>query len=78
MLLKQIIDVFELLDDSRVDGAAVVDFLKAIDPGVDAETHAVVFDYEWHLSGSEENEAFDHHITFLFLSFYRSNCYFLY
>ena len=39
MLLKQIIDVFELLDDSRVDGAAVVDFLKAIDPEVDAETY---------------------------------------
>ena len=39
MLLKQIIDVFELLDDSRVDGAAVIDFLKAIDPEVDAETY---------------------------------------
>ena len=39
MLLKQIIDVFELLDDSRVDGAAVVDFLKAIDPEVDADTY---------------------------------------
>lgn len=29
MLLKQIIDVFELLDDSRVDGAAVVDFFES-------------------------------------------------
>lgn len=39
MLLKQIIDVFDLLDDSRVDGATVVNFLKGIDPEADAETY---------------------------------------
>ena len=39
MLIKQIIEMYDLLDDGRVDGAAVVDFLKAIDPEVDAETY---------------------------------------
>jgi hypothetical protein len=42
MLIKQIIDMYELLDDGRVDGAAVVDFLKAIDPQVNAETYPLV------------------------------------
>lgn len=39
MLLKQIIDVYELLDDSKVDGQAVVDFLKKIDPEANVETY---------------------------------------
>ena len=39
MLLKQILDVYELLDDSRVTGEAVVRFLKAIDPEADVETY---------------------------------------
>ena len=39
MLIKQIIDVYDLLDDSRVDGAAVVEFLKSIDPEVNVETY---------------------------------------
>lgn len=42
MLIKQIIDMYDLLDDGRVDGAAVVDFMKAIDPQVDAETYPLV------------------------------------
>ena len=42
MLIKQIIDMYDLLDDSRVDGAAVVNFMKAIDPQVDAETYPLV------------------------------------
>ena len=39
MLIKQIIDVYDLLDDSRVDGEAVVDYLRTIDPEVNAETY---------------------------------------
>ena len=39
MLIKQIIDVYDLLDDSRVDGEAVVNFLKSIDPEVNVETY---------------------------------------
>lgn len=39
MLIKQIIDVYDLLDDSRVDGRTVVDYLRTIDPGVNAETY---------------------------------------
>lgn len=39
MLIKQIIDVYDLLDDSRVDGQAVVDYLRTIDPEVNAETY---------------------------------------
>lgn len=42
MLIKQIIDMYDLLDDGRVDGAAVVNFMKAIDPQVDAETYPLV------------------------------------
>ena len=38
MLLKQILDVFELLDDAYVDGAKVVEFFRAIDPEVQATT----------------------------------------
>lgn len=41
MLLKQILEVFELLDDSRVNGEAVVQFLKAIDPEADVETYSL-------------------------------------
>lgn len=39
MLIKQIIDVYDLLDDSRVDGRTVVDYLRTIDPEVNAETY---------------------------------------
>ena len=39
MLLKQIIDLYDLLDDATVDGAAVVEYLRSIDPEVDAETY---------------------------------------
>lgn len=39
MLIKQIIDVYDLLDDSRVDGRTVVDYLRTIDSGVNAETY---------------------------------------
>ena len=39
MLLKQILEVFELLDDSRVNGEVVVRFLKTIDPEADVETY---------------------------------------
>lgn len=42
MLIKQIIEMYDLLDDGRVDGAAVVEFLKGIDPEVDAETYPLV------------------------------------
>ena len=39
MLIKQIIDVYDLLDDSRVDGQTVVDYLRTIDSEVNAETY---------------------------------------
>ena len=39
MLIKQIIDVYDLLDDSRVDGQTVVDYLQTIDSEVNAETY---------------------------------------
>lgn len=39
MLLKQLVEVYDLLDDSRVDGKSVVDYLKTIDPEVNAETY---------------------------------------
>lgn len=39
MLIKQIIDVYDLLDDSRVDGQTAVDYLRTIDSEVNAETY---------------------------------------
>ena len=39
MLLKQIIELYDLLDDATVDGEAVVKYLRSIDPEVDAETY---------------------------------------
>ena len=32
MLIKQIIDMYDLLDDGRVDGAAVVNFMRPLTP----------------------------------------------
>ena len=39
MLIKQIIDVYDILDDAHVDGQTVVNYLKSLDPEVDAETY---------------------------------------
>ena len=40
MLNKQIIDIFELLDDPKANGQIVKAFLQAIDPEVSVETYA--------------------------------------
>ena len=37
MLIKQIIEVFDLLDDSRVNGQKVKDFLLSIRPDTEIE-----------------------------------------
>ncbi|MBQ9421459.1 MAG: DUF1177 domain-containing protein [Lachnospiraceae bacterium] len=39
MLLKQILEIYDILDDIHADGEAVVKYLKGIDPEVDAETY---------------------------------------
>ena len=41
MLNKQIIDIFELLDDPKANGQIVKNFLQAIDPEVSVETYAL-------------------------------------
>ncbi len=41
MLNKQIIDIFELLDDPKANGQVVKAFLQAIDPEVSVETYAL-------------------------------------
>lgn len=41
MLNKQIIDIFELLDDPKANGQIVKAFLQAIDPEVSVETYAL-------------------------------------
>lgn len=42
MLVKQIIDLFDILDSSTVSGPEVVDYLKSIRPEADAETYPLV------------------------------------
>ena len=37
MTFKTVVDLFDLLDDGRCDGKAVVDFLRAIDPDAEIE-----------------------------------------
>ena len=39
MLLKQVLELFEILDDPKADGAAVIRYLQRIDPDVQAETY---------------------------------------
>ena len=41
MLNKQIIDIFELLDDPKANGQIVKAFLQAIDPEASVETYAL-------------------------------------
>lgn len=39
MLLKQVLELFEILDDPKANGAAVIRYLQRIDPDVQAETY---------------------------------------
>jgi len=39
MLLKQVLELYEILDDPKADGAAVIRYLRGIDPNVQAETY---------------------------------------
>lgn len=39
MLLKQVLELYEILDDPKADGAAVIRYLQRIDPDVQAETY---------------------------------------
>ena len=39
MLLKEILEVYEIMDDPRVNGESVVAYLKGIDPEADVETY---------------------------------------
>lgn len=39
MLLKQMIELFDILDDIHADGACVVEYFKSINPDVDIETY---------------------------------------
>ena len=41
MLNKQIIDIFELLDDPKANGQIVKAFLQALDPEASVETYAL-------------------------------------
>ena len=42
MLIKQLIEVFDLLDSSTVTGADVVAYLKGINPNANVETYPLV------------------------------------
>ncbi len=39
MLLKQVLELYEILDDPKADGAAVIRYLQRIDPDVQAKTY---------------------------------------
>lgn len=42
MLIKQVLEVFDLLDSSRVDGAAVRAYLQSMNPDADVEVYPLV------------------------------------
>lgn len=44
MLLKQVLALYEVLDDPKADGEAVIRYLRSIDPEVQAETYPLTGD----------------------------------
>ena len=44
MLLKQILEIYDLLDDPKADGQRVLDYLRGIDPSADVETYPLTGD----------------------------------
>lgn len=41
MLYKQLLDLYDILDDEKADGSRVVEYLKKINPNCQAETHVL-------------------------------------
>ena len=41
MIFKQLIELYDLLDDPATSGVAVVEHLRGIDPACDAETYVL-------------------------------------
>ena len=44
MLLKHLIELYDILDSKDVDGEAALKYLRSINPEVDAETYPLVGD----------------------------------